>query len=100
VAIREPIMPVSVRYIVNDVAAAIGFYSGTLGFKVDMNPAPGFAALSRGERIQIEVADIAAIVETLKASGVQFRSPIIQGQWRQAGSSERSFREPRRTVRT
>jgi predicted enzyme related to lactoylglutathione lyase len=108
VVTREPIMPVSVRYIVNDVAAAIGFYSGTLDFKVDMNPAPGFAALSRGElrlllnrpgaggagqampdgtnpqpggwnRIQIEVADIAAIVETLKASGVQFRSPIIQG---------------------
>ena len=85
-------MPVSVRYIVNDVDAAIAFYTGMLGFKVDMHPAPGFAALSRGElrlllnrpgaggagqamlsgtnpapggwnRIQIEVGDIVSSVE-------------------------------------
>jgi catechol 2,3-dioxygenase-like lactoylglutathione lyase family enzyme len=42
-------MSVSVRYIVNDVDAAIAFYSESLGFKVDRHPAPGFAALSRGE---------------------------------------------------
>ena len=42
-------MPVSVRYIVNDVDAAIAFYTEALGFKLDMHPAPGFAALSRGE---------------------------------------------------
>jgi len=101
-------MPVSVRYIVNDVDAAISFYAGMLGFKVDMHPAPGFAALSRGElrlllnrpgaggagqampdgmspapggwnRIQIEVADIVSIVESLKTAGVRFRNPIVEG---------------------
>ena len=38
----------SVRYIVDDVDAAIGFYTGLLGFEVGMRPAPGFAALRRG----------------------------------------------------
>jgi catechol 2,3-dioxygenase-like lactoylglutathione lyase family enzyme len=101
-------MPVSIRYIVHDVEAAISFYTGMLGFKVDMHPAPGFAALSRGElrlllnrpgaggagqampdgtspapggwnRVQIEVADIVAFVESLKSSGARFRSPIVEG---------------------
>ena len=42
-------MTVSVRYIVNDVDAAIPFYTDMLGFKVDMHAGPGFASLSRGE---------------------------------------------------
>lgn len=40
---------VSVPYIVNDVDAAIPFYTDMLGFKVEMHPAPGFASLSRGD---------------------------------------------------
>jgi catechol 2,3-dioxygenase-like lactoylglutathione lyase family enzyme len=40
-------MAVSVRYIVDDVDAAIEFYRNRLGFHVDMHPAPGFARLSR-----------------------------------------------------
>jgi catechol 2,3-dioxygenase-like lactoylglutathione lyase family enzyme len=101
-------MPVSVRYIVDDVDAAISFYSEALGFKVDMHPAPGFATLSRGElrlllnkpgaggagqsmpdgkspapggwnRIQIEIADLAATVEKLKARGIRFRNQIVEG---------------------
>jgi catechol 2,3-dioxygenase-like lactoylglutathione lyase family enzyme len=40
---------VSVRYIVDDVDAAIDFYCGQLGFHEDMHPAPSFAMLSRGE---------------------------------------------------
>jgi catechol 2,3-dioxygenase-like lactoylglutathione lyase family enzyme len=101
-------MPVSVRYIVNDVDAAIAFYTEALGFKVDMHPAPGFAALSRGElrmllnkpgaggagqampdgkspapggwnRIQIEMSDLAATIEKLKARGVRFRNQIVEG---------------------
>ena len=40
---------VSVRYIVNDVDAAIEFYCGRLGFSEDMHPAPSFAMLSRGD---------------------------------------------------
>jgi catechol 2,3-dioxygenase-like lactoylglutathione lyase family enzyme len=101
-------MPVSVRYIVNDVDTAIAFYTEALGFKLDMHPAPGFAALSRGElrmllnkpgaggagqatpdgkspapggwnRIQIEMPDLAGAVEKLKARGVRFRNQIVEG---------------------
>lgn len=101
-------MPVSVRYIVADVDAAIPFYTEMLGFTVDMHPAPGFAALSRGElrmylnrpgaggagqampdgavpqpggwnRIQIEVDDIEATVSRLRAAGARFRNEIVTG---------------------
>ena len=40
---------VQVRYIVNDVDAAIDFYTRQLGFHEDMHPAPNFAMLSRGD---------------------------------------------------
>ena len=102
-------MPVSVRYIVNDVAAALPFYRDHLGFNVDMNPAPGFAMLSRGDlrlllnspgggggagqampdgtmpapggwnRIQIEVDDLERAVEQMRAAGVAFRNDIVVG---------------------
>jgi hypothetical protein len=39
---------VSVRYIVHDVDAAIGFYRDKLGFTLVMHPAPAFAMLERG----------------------------------------------------
>jgi catechol 2,3-dioxygenase-like lactoylglutathione lyase family enzyme len=99
---------VSVRYIVDDVDAAIPFYTEMLGFQVDMHPAPGFASLSKGDlrlllnrpgaggagqampdgqipgpggwnRIQIEVADLAATVEKLKNAGCHFRNEIVTG---------------------
>jgi len=100
---------VSVRYIVDDVDAAIPFYTEMLGFEVEMHPAPGFAMLSRGDlrlllnqpgaggagqampdgqmpapggwnRIQIEVDDLAGRVEKLKGSGCRFRNEIVTGQ--------------------
>jgi catechol 2,3-dioxygenase-like lactoylglutathione lyase family enzyme len=40
---------IQVRYIVNDVDAAIAFYTRLLGFTLDMHPAPAFAMLSRGD---------------------------------------------------
>ena len=40
---------VSVRYIVNDIDAAIAFYTRHLGFDEVMHPAPTFAMLSRGD---------------------------------------------------
>ncbi len=40
---------VQVRYIVDDVDAAIAFYTQQLGFHMDMHPAPTFAMLSRGD---------------------------------------------------
>ena len=97
-----------VRYIVTDVDAAIPFYA-RLGFKVDMHPAPSFAALSRGDlqlllnaatgsggaaqpmpdgrrpepggwnRIQLRVSDLAQEVEGLKRSGARFRNDIVIG---------------------
>ena len=100
---------VSVRYIVSDVEAAIAFYSGQLGFRVEFHPGPGFAMLSRGglrlllstpgggggagqampdgrkpepggwNRIQLEVDDLAAAVERLKGAGCKFRSDIVMG---------------------
>jgi hypothetical protein len=42
-------MPVSVRYIVDDVDTAIPFYTNMLDFKVDMHFGSGFASLSRGD---------------------------------------------------
>ena len=100
---------VSVRYIVDDVDAAIGFYCGFLGFHEDMHPAPAFAMLSRGDlrlllsalaggpgggaampdgtlpqpggwnRFQIEVTDLSSLVEELRATGAHFRNDIVVG---------------------
>ncbi len=100
---------VSVRYIVDDVDAAIAFYTQRLGFVVDLHPAPGFARLSRGDlrlllntptgpggaaqpmpdgrkpepggwnRIQLEVPDLTKEVETLRNVGAHFRNDIVTG---------------------
>jgi catechol 2,3-dioxygenase-like lactoylglutathione lyase family enzyme len=100
---------VQVRYIVNDVDAAISFYTNQLGFKLEMHPAPPFAMLSHGDlrlvlsmpnpsagggqpmpdgtpqqpggwnRFSIEVADIADKVEQLQKGGTRFRNDIVTG---------------------
>jgi catechol 2,3-dioxygenase-like lactoylglutathione lyase family enzyme len=100
---------VSVRYIVNDVDAAIGFYCGNLGFAEVMHPAPAFAMLSRGDlrltlsapgggrgggqampdgtlpepggwnRFALEVDDLAATVAQLRGNGARFRNEIVTG---------------------
>jgi catechol 2,3-dioxygenase-like lactoylglutathione lyase family enzyme len=100
---------VSVRYIVNDVDAAIAFYTELLGFHEDMHPAPTFAMLSRGDlrlvlsapsgsggggqampdgtvptpggwnRFTLEVSDLAGMVERLRAAGAHFRNDIVIG---------------------
>jgi len=100
---------VQVRYIVDDVDAAIAFYTGQLGFTLVMHPAPPFAMLSRGDlrlvlsqpnpsggggqpmpegraqtpggwnRFAIEVEDIAAMVERLRAAGARFRNDVVTG---------------------
>jgi catechol 2,3-dioxygenase-like lactoylglutathione lyase family enzyme len=100
---------VSVRYIVNDVDAAIAFYTLHLGFTEVMHPAPAFAMLSRGDlrlvlsapgggpgggqampdgtvptpggwnRFSVEVADLNGTGEKLRAAGVRFRGDIITG---------------------
>ena len=100
---------VSMRYIVNDVEAAIAFYTQHLGFRVDLHPGPGFAMLSRGDlqlllntptgpggaaqpmpdgrkpepggwnRVRLEVDDLASTVETLRNAGAHFRNAIVTG---------------------
>jgi len=100
---------VSVRYIVNDVDAAIAFYTQHLDFTVVMHPAPAFAMLARGDlrlvlsapgggpgggqampdgtmptpggwnRFSVEVADLDGTVEKLRAAGVRFRNDIVTG---------------------
>ena len=96
----------SVRYIVDDVEAAIAFYRDQLGFTVDMHPAPGFAALSRQSlrlllnapgaggagtaggdptpggwnRFRIEVDDLGAEIDRLRRGGATFRGELVEGQ--------------------
>jgi catechol 2,3-dioxygenase-like lactoylglutathione lyase family enzyme len=100
---------VSVRYIVDDVDAAIAFYCGELGFHEDMHPAPSFAMLSSGDlrlvlsapgggpgggqampdgslpqpggwnRFQLQVDDLEATVATLREHGARFRNEIVTG---------------------
>jgi catechol 2,3-dioxygenase-like lactoylglutathione lyase family enzyme len=100
---------VSVRYIVDDVDAPIAFYTHELAFDEVMHPAPTFAMLSRGDlrlvlsapgggpgggqampdgslpepggwnRIQLEVPDLSATVETLREHGAKFRNEILTG---------------------
>ena len=100
-------MPVSVRYIVDDVAAAMGFYCKHLGFSLEQDAAPAFASVTRGDlrlllsgpgssaarpmpdgrrpvpggwtRILLIVDDLAAEVERLRAAGLRFRNDIVSG---------------------
>lgn len=49
---------VSVRYIVNDVDAAIEFYCTQLGFHEVMHPDPAFAMLTRGDLRLVVVSPV------------------------------------------
>jgi catechol 2,3-dioxygenase-like lactoylglutathione lyase family enzyme len=72
---------VSVRYIVDDVEAAIGFYTELLGFEVELHPAPGFAMLSRGDlQLLLEVENLPERVEALRAAKARFRNDTVSGQ--------------------
>ncbi len=100
---------IQVRYIVYDMDASIAFYTGQLGFKLEMHPAPPFAMLSLNDlrlvlsqpnpmggggqpmpdgtsqtpggwnRFAIEVADVSKLADTLKKAGVHFRNNIVAG---------------------
>lgn len=60
------------RYIVNDVSAAIDFYTRHLGFRVEMHPAPGFAEISR--------ADMHLYLTQSRARGVGGGAPMPSGE--------------------
>jgi catechol 2,3-dioxygenase-like lactoylglutathione lyase family enzyme len=98
---------VNVRYMVEDVDAAIRFYTERLGFEVRTSAAPAFADVTRGNlrlllsgptssagrpmpdgatpgpggwnRIHLIVADITAEVARLRDAGVNFRNDIVTG---------------------
>jgi catechol 2,3-dioxygenase-like lactoylglutathione lyase family enzyme len=103
----SPEQMVSVRYMVDDVQAAIDFYTSHLGFTLRSSAAPAFADVTRGHlrlllagpassagrampdgrtpepggwnRIHFIVPDIAAEVARLRGEGVSFRNEIITG---------------------
>jgi catechol 2,3-dioxygenase-like lactoylglutathione lyase family enzyme len=96
---------VSVRYMIDDVPAAVKFYTTLLGFTVELDASPAFASVSRGgvrlllsgegssgkrtlpdgrrqvpggwNRIHLEVSDLEGEVERLRAAGVPFRTNEI-----------------------
>ena len=99
---------VGVRYMIDDVPAAVAFYTSQLGFTLELDASPAFAAVSRAgvrlllsgdgssgkrplpdgrrqvpggfNRIHLEVADLESEVVRLRAAGVRFRSDeIVQG---------------------
>jgi catechol 2,3-dioxygenase-like lactoylglutathione lyase family enzyme len=98
---------VNVRYMVDDVEAAVAFYTTHFGFAVRSNAAPAFADVVRGNlrlllsgstssagrpmpdgrvpepggwnRLHFIVEDIAAEVERLRTAGISFRNDIISG---------------------
>ena len=98
---------VNVRYIVDDVDAAIAWYTKHLGFSLLSSAAPAFADVTLGSlrlllsgptssagrampdgerprpggwnRIHLIVEDISAEVARLRAAGVEFRNDIVTG---------------------
>jgi predicted enzyme related to lactoylglutathione lyase len=92
---------------IDDVPAAIGFYTTHLGFVVEQDASPAFAAVTRDgvrlllsgktssgrrakpdgrepvpggwNRMHIQVDDLAAEVKRLRAAGLKFRNDIITG---------------------
>jgi catechol 2,3-dioxygenase-like lactoylglutathione lyase family enzyme len=102
---NKPSVMVSVRYMIDDVDAAIKFYTTYLGFTLESYPAPPLATVTRGNlrlllsgpessgrrplkdgtkpipggwnRIELQVADIQAEAARLRAAGVKFRRDDI-----------------------
>jgi catechol 2,3-dioxygenase-like lactoylglutathione lyase family enzyme len=92
---------------VDDVDAAVAFYTTHLGFTLNSNAAPAFADVTRGDlrlllsgatssagrpmpdgrrptaggwnRLQLIVDDIASEVGRLRSAGVKFRNEVIKG---------------------
>ena len=109
---------VNVRYMVEDVEAAIAWYTEHLGFTLISKYLPAFAEVSRGSlrlllsgptssagrpmsdgerpvpggwnRIHLIVDDISAEVARLRAAGVEFRNEIVSGP----GGSQILLKDP------
>ncbi len=98
---------VNVRYMVDDVAAAIDFYTAHFGFTVLSSAPPAFADVARGNlrlllsgpqssagrpmadgekpgpggwnRVHFVTDDLAADIERLRGAGVRFRNDVVNG---------------------
>ena len=98
---------VNVRYMVDDIEAAVAFYTTHLGFTLLSKTAPAFADVERGglrlllsgpsssagrpmpdgrrpgpggwNRIHLIVEDLSSEVNRLRAAGVHFRNDIVTG---------------------
>jgi catechol 2,3-dioxygenase-like lactoylglutathione lyase family enzyme len=96
----------SIRYIVEDVDQAVGFYRDRLGFDVEMHPGSGFAALRKDDlrlylnvpgaggagkvggapqpggwnRFQLTVDDLDETVDQLQRDGARFRGEVVEGK--------------------
>jgi catechol 2,3-dioxygenase-like lactoylglutathione lyase family enzyme len=109
---------VNVRYMVDDVDAAVAFYTAHLGFELLSSQAPAFADVRRGNlrlllsgprssaarpmpdgrqpepggwnRIHLLVDDLAHEVERLRTAGITFRNDIVRGP----GGSQIVFDDP------
>jgi len=96
-----------VRYQVKDVARAVAFYTGHLGFKLEHQQLPAFASVSLGEymlllsgpgasgsrpmpggqaqepggwnRVVLRVTDLPALIDTLTSGGVRLRNQMEVG---------------------
>ena len=96
-----------IRYIVDDVDAALSFYTRHLGFELVERQGPPFASIKRGDltvwisgprtsarrampdgrepvpggwnRIVVQVDDLQAAVDSLKGAGITFRNDIVTG---------------------
>ncbi len=99
------------RYIVNDVEAAIEFYTGLLAFDLKQQAGAAFAIVQRDDlalmltgpaasaqrpmpdgsqptpggwnRILVDVEDIAATVAAMRSAGASFRNDIMSGKFGQ-----------------
>ena len=98
---------VSVRYMVDDVDQALGFYTRHFGFELGYDASPAFADVVRGDlrlllagpessagrpmpdgrkpepggwnRIHFVVDDLESEVERLRSAGLNFRNDIVSG---------------------
>ena len=97
-----------VRYIVNDMDAAVSFYKDLLGFTLEMQAGHGFAKLSKGHldlylnipgaggagqsmpdgtapspggwnRIQLGVDNLEEVISRLKTKNAHFRNELVVG---------------------
>ncbi|HEX6873315.1 MAG TPA: VOC family protein [Micromonosporaceae bacterium] len=100
-----PAQYASVRYLVDDVQAAVDFYTNHLGFSVNTSAVPAFADVTRGplrlllsgaassgaratpadsgtpgrNRVLLVVDDLDAEIDRLRAAGQSFRSEVVSG---------------------